>query len=165
MSALKRRITTTASHYLWNPIMRLVAGRFAGAPALLETVGRKSGRPRHTPVGDGLRGDQFWVIAEHGTHSDWVRNLMANPRVRVKVRGRWRSGTAHVLRHDDPIARQRGLDRLNAGIVRLVGTELLTIRVDLDRERAGEAPRARRTDAPEAEAPRKRASHPKTARK
>ena len=33
---------------------------------------------------------------------------------------------------DDPIARQRSLDQLNAVIVRLVGAELLTVRVDLD---------------------------------
>ena len=132
MSALKRRLASAGAHYFWNPIIRLVAGRLPGAPALLETVGRKSGRVRRTPVGNGLEGDTFWVIAEHGRHSDWVRNLLARPRVRVKVNGRWRIGTAHVVPDDDPIARQRGLDSFNARIVRLVGTELLTVRVDLD---------------------------------
>jgi len=34
---------------------------------------------------------------------------------------------------DDPRARQGTLDPLNAAIVRLVGTELLTVRIDLDR--------------------------------
>jgi hypothetical protein len=34
--------------------------------ALLETVGRGSGLPRQTPVGDGLIGDTFWIVAEHG---------------------------------------------------------------------------------------------------
>jgi deazaflavin-dependent oxidoreductase (nitroreductase family) len=133
MSTLKRRVTQTGSHYLWNPLMRLIAGRFRGAPALLETIGRTSGRRRQTPVGDGLKGDTFWVIAEHGRHSDWVRNIMRNPNVRVKMRGRWRTGKAIIMAGDDPIARQRGLDRLNAQIVRLAGTELLTIRIDLDR--------------------------------
>ena len=112
--------------------MRLVAGRLPGAPALLETVGRRSGQPRSTPVGNGLQGNTFWVIAEHGRHSDWVRNIMANPRVRVQVNGRWRTGTGHVMPHDDPLARQRTLDALNARIVRLVGTELLTVRIDLE---------------------------------
>jgi deazaflavin-dependent oxidoreductase (nitroreductase family) len=133
VSALKRRLASTAGHYLWNPIMRLVAGRLPGAPALLETVGRKSGRPRRTPVGNGLRGDTFWVIAEHGRHSDWVRNILANPRVRVQVNGRWRGGRASIMPDDDPVMRQRGLDSFNARIVRLFGTELLTVRVDLDR--------------------------------
>lgn len=132
MSALKRRLTTASGHYLWNPIVRLVAGRLPGGPALLETVGRKSGRLRRTPVGNGLKGDAFWVIAEHGRHSDWVRNILANPRVRVKVNGCWRSGTGHLMPDDDPVARQQGLDSFNARVVRFVGTELLTVRVDLD---------------------------------
>ena len=132
MTTLKRRIATTFSGYVANPLVTLIAGRLPGAPALLETVGRKSGRPRHTPVGNGLRGDTFWIVAEHGRHSDYVRNIMANPRVRVRAGGTWRPGTAHVLAKDDPRARQRTLDPLNAAIVRLVGTELLTVRIDLD---------------------------------
>jgi len=132
MSALKRRLVTTGAHYLWNPLVRLVAGRLPGAPALLETTGRTSGRLRHTPVGNGLQGKTFWVIAEHGRHSDWVRNILANPRVRVQVSGHWYQGTGHVLPDDDPIARQRGLDALNARIVRLAGTDLLTVRIDLE---------------------------------
>ena len=134
MSALKRRVSTAIGQWVWNPIIGLVAGRFPGAPAMLETIGRKSGAPRRTPVGNGLRGDTFWVIAEHGRFSGWVRNLMAAPRVRVRVNGRWRSGRAHLLPDDDPIARQKGLDRLNAVVVRLAGTALLTVRIDLDPE-------------------------------
>ena len=111
-----------------------IAGH-SGAPALVETVGRKSGRVRRTPVGNGLKGDTFWIIAEHGRHSDWVRNIVASPRVRVKVDGRWRQGTAHLMLDDDPIARQRELDSLNARVVRFFGTELVTVRVDLDPEK------------------------------
>lgn len=133
LTTLKRRIATTFSGYVVNPVVKLVAGRLPGAPALLETVGRKSGEPRHTPVGSGLSGNTFWIVAEHGRHSDYVRNIMANPRVRVRVGGTWRPGTAHVMPKDDPRARQRTLDPLNAAIVRLVGTELLTVRIDLDR--------------------------------
>jgi deazaflavin-dependent oxidoreductase (nitroreductase family) len=133
MAMLKRRIATTFSGYLVNPFVKLIAGRVPGAPALLETTGRKSGQPRHTPVGNGLSGQTFWIVAEHGRHSDYVRNLIANPSVRVRVGGGWRTGTAHVLPKDDPRARLRTLDPLNAAVVRLVGTELLTVRVDLDR--------------------------------
>jgi deazaflavin-dependent oxidoreductase (nitroreductase family) len=134
MNELKRRVASAGAHYFWNPLMRIVAGRFPGSPALLETIGRKTGCPRVTPVGNGLKGDTFWVIAEHGRRSDWVRNLMANPNVRVKVDGGWRKGKAHVMVHDDPRARQRDLDQLNARVVRLMGTDLLTVRIDLDPE-------------------------------
>jgi deazaflavin-dependent oxidoreductase (nitroreductase family) len=102
--------------------------------ALLETTGRRSGVPRRVPVGDGLRGDAFWIVAEHGRHADYVRNLERDPRVRVKVGRRWLSGTAHVLEDEDPLERLRMLRRpLTDAAVRAMGSELLVIRVDLDR--------------------------------
>ena len=61
--------------------------------ALLETTGRRSGLPRHTPVGNGLDGETFWLVAAHGTQADYVRNLRAHPRVRVRAEGGWRTGT------------------------------------------------------------------------
>jgi len=50
----------------------------------------------------------------------------------------WVAGTAHPLDDDDPYARQRTVARwhplraLNSAIVRVMGTDLLTIRIDLD---------------------------------
>src|SRR5262249_60826546 len=126
MSALKRRLVSAGANYFWNPIVRLIAGQ-PGAPALIETVGRKSGRVRRTPVGNGLKGDTFWVIAEHGRHSDWVRNILANPRVRVKVNGRWRNGTGHLMPDDDPLVRQRSLEPFTPRIVPFMRPELLTL--------------------------------------
>ena len=67
---------------------------------------------------------------EHGHHADYVRNPSRNPGVRVKVDGRWRTGTAQVLPDDDPIERPRTLDPRNARGVRLMGTDLLTVRMD-----------------------------------
>lgn len=65
------------------------------------------------PVGSGLVGSQFWIVAEHGRQAGYVRNIDADPRVRVCVRQgwsmQWRSGTAYVLDDDDPDARQRWL--------------------------------------------------------
>ena len=48
--------------------------------ALLETTGRRTGLPRHTPVGNGLDGDTFWLVAAHGMQAGYVRNLQAEPR-------------------------------------------------------------------------------------
>jgi deazaflavin-dependent oxidoreductase (nitroreductase family) len=102
---------------------------------LLETTGRKSGQPRRNPVGNGLDGDTLWIVAEHGRGASYVRNLEADPRVRVKIGRRWRSGTATVLPDDDPRARLDRLGRrVNGAMVRAMGTDLLTIRVDLDPE-------------------------------
>jgi deazaflavin-dependent oxidoreductase (nitroreductase family) len=134
--ALKRRASKLASVRLLNPVMRraLEAGIVPRGWALLETTGRTSGEPRRVPVGNGLRGEHFWIVAEHGRHADYVRNIERDPRVRVKVGRRWHDGTGHVLEDDDPRARLRWLKRpLNdAGLV-LMASEMLVVRVDLDR--------------------------------
>jgi len=87
-------------------------------------------------------GRQFWIVAEHGQKAGYVCNLIANPQVRLKLpdamRARWHRGTAHVLRDDDPRERQRWLGNQlpsstsNAKAVRFFGTQLLTVRIDLD---------------------------------
>jgi deazaflavin-dependent oxidoreductase (nitroreductase family) len=129
---------------LLNPPIKLVFALGLAAPgyALLETIGRKSGKPRRTPVGDGRIGGQFWIVAEHGRRAGYVLNMERNPRVRLKLRdglgARWHTGTAHALSDDDPRERQKWLagqvrgSARNAAAVRLLGTQLLTVRIDLD---------------------------------
>jgi deazaflavin-dependent oxidoreductase (nitroreductase family) len=133
--ARKRRASKFLTVRIVNPLVRrLAAAGLAGrSVALLETTGRKSGQKRVTPVGNGLRGDVFWIVTEHGWASAYVKNIQADPRVRVRVGRRWRSGTAHILPDDDPYERMRLLRRPgNDTAVRLVGTEHLVIRVDLN---------------------------------
>ena len=131
----KRKLVTALQIRLLNPPIRALAARgLAPGVALLETTGRKSGEPRRTPVSNGLeRGtDTFWIIAEMGHKAAYVRNIEADPRVRIRVRGRWRTGTAQVLDGEDPRARLRSISRLNAAGIRALGDELLVVRVDLD---------------------------------
>ncbi|SCD56587.1 protein of unknown function [Streptomyces sp. di188] len=61
-----------------------------------------------------------------------MRNIKADPRVRVRVRGRRHTGTAHLMPDDAPVARLRSLPRLDSAAVRAIGAEPLTVRVDLD---------------------------------
>ena len=130
-SRLKRRVSRALGKYVVNPFVKLVAG-YVPWWSLLETIGRKSRRPWRNPVGNGIDGDTFWIVAEHGHQSGYVKNIKRNPRVRLRVGGRWRSGTAQVLDGDDPRARQRTLRPVNAAFVRLMGTDLLTVRINLD---------------------------------
>ena len=51
--------------------------------------------------------------------------------MRVRLRGRWHSGTAHLVPDDDPHERLRSLPQFNSFGVRTFGTNLLTVRVDL----------------------------------
>ena len=141
---MKHRIVHFLQKYLFNPPIKflIAVGLVPPGYALLETIGRKSGKPRRTPVGNGRVGKQFWIVAEHGLKAGYVLNIASNPRVRLKLRdgfqARWYTGTAHVLSDDDPRERQRWLAQQlpgsasNAAAVRLFGTQLLTVRIDLD---------------------------------
>ena len=61
------------------------------------------------------------------------RTSTPTPRVRLKIGRRWRTGTAELLPDDDPKARLKTIGRrVNAAMVRTMGTNLLTVRVDLD---------------------------------
>jgi len=127
----KRRVVTWFHRHLANPLMRRLA-RFIPGQGVIETTGRRSGLPRQTPVGGRLDGASFWLVADHGQQSNYVRNIQANPRVRVRIGSRWLPGTAHLLLDDDPRLRLKQLPRSNSLLVRLLGTDLRTIRVDLD---------------------------------
>ena len=131
----KRRVSTWLSTKLLNPVVNAAARAGLPTPSvvILETRGRRSGQPRRVPVGKALEGDTLWVVAEHGLRAGYVRNIQADPRVRVRIGRRWRTGAAHVLTDDDWRARQRLIpNKLNSAVVRAAGTEPVTVRVDLD---------------------------------
>ena len=131
----KRRLITKVQVKLLNPLVKALAARgLVPSVALLETTGRKSGQARRTPVSKGLdpATGTFWIVAEHGRKASYVRNIEADPRVRLRIGRHWRTGSATILAGDDPLARQHHMSKLNAAAVRAMGTELLTVRVDLD---------------------------------
>ena len=131
----KRQLSTLLATRVVNPLVKFAVkhDHAPGTYAILETTGRRSGEPRRTPVGHVVDGNVVWIVAEHGHKAGYVRNIAANPRVRIKLRGHWRTGTAHVLPDDDPRERLRRMGlRFNALVVRLMGSELLTVRIDLD---------------------------------
>jgi deazaflavin-dependent oxidoreductase (nitroreductase family) len=146
---VRRRTIGRLQRSVINPLDRLAFALRVPPPgdALLETTGRRTGLPRVTPVCDCLEGDTFWVIAQDGHGADYVKNIKADPRVRVKGSlsdSSWRTGVAHILEDDDPAERIRTLSRGNRWR-RLclqasgsVGAEL-TVRIDLDSREPGHA--------------------------
>ena len=134
-----------------NPVVVALIMRGLGPTtyAVVETTGRKSGRRRPVPVANGLDGDTFWMISGRGAKASFVRNIEADPRVRVTarparlrdgLRTRSRSGTARLMPDDDAnvrhrlLGRGRPLYRLDGIILRQLanGGDMLTIRIDLD---------------------------------
>jgi deazaflavin-dependent oxidoreductase (nitroreductase family) len=128
----KRRASTFLSAKVFNRLV-LAAVR-AGLPTptvvILETTGRRSGLPRRVPVTRMIDGDTLWIVTEHGRKAAYVRNIEANPNVRVRVGRRWRTGRARIL----------GPTSGGTAMVRLMSTDRLTVRVDLDP--ASAAPRS-----------------------
>ncbi|MFD3656138.1 nitroreductase/quinone reductase family protein [Streptomyces sp. NPDC058620] len=121
------RAVTALQRHVVNPLSTRLPTQ-----CLLETTGRTSGLPRRTPVGGRRAGPAFWIVSEFGEKAQYVRNIQADPRVRVRIGRRWYTGTAHLLPQDDPRARLRKLPLFNSAAVRAVGTNLLTVRIDLD---------------------------------
>jgi deazaflavin-dependent oxidoreductase (nitroreductase family) len=86
-------------------------------------------RSSSLPGEDGAAG----IVAEHGRRASYVRNIEANPRVRVRIGRRWRTGTARLVPGDDPrerlhhIVSRRPIAGLNTATVRLMQTDLLSI--------------------------------------
>ena len=66
---MKHRIVHLPQKYVLNLPIKLLFALAIAPPgyALLETIGRSTGKRRRTPVGDGRVGEQFWIIGEHGT--------------------------------------------------------------------------------------------------
>ena len=130
--------------YLLNPLFRLLfeVGINPYGLAVLETRGHRSGKVRRVPVGNGRKGDSFWIIAEHGSRAGWVHNVRHDPHVRIRLRlglrHRWVDGIATVRPDEDALARQRRiiawhpLRALNAVNVRVFGADLLAVHVQLN---------------------------------
>lgn len=66
---LKREFVHRVQRFVVNPIGRQLP------MTMLETIGRKTGQPRRTAVGGRVVDNQFWMVSEHGEHSDYVYNI------------------------------------------------------------------------------------------
>jgi deazaflavin-dependent oxidoreductase (nitroreductase family) len=66
----------------------------------LETTGRVSGRPRRIEIWFATDGRRLYVLSGGRDRAHWVRNLLADPRVRVHGGADVASGTARVIEGD-----------------------------------------------------------------
>jgi deazaflavin-dependent oxidoreductase (nitroreductase family) len=81
--------------------------------AVVEHVGRRSGRRYRTVLWAFPRGADMVVVLTYGPSADWVRNVLAASSCRVKWAGRWRQMVSPEV-VDGPAAR-----RLVPGLLRL----------------------------------------------
>ena len=139
---VKRRWEILIGRYTANPLMRGLfrVGITPPGMALVETIGRRSGAVRRTPIICTAEGDTLWLIAQHGSHAGWVRNFQERPEVRVRRGRRWRRGTAELLPDDDVKSRidtfaGTTLGRvMTAAMFRALESQPVTVRIELSRE-------------------------------
>jgi deazaflavin-dependent oxidoreductase (nitroreductase family) len=63
----------------------------------LTTTGRKTGLPREIEIWFVEFDNKFYILAEHREQAHWVKNIRANPCVRVRLGGRTFDAIARVL--------------------------------------------------------------------
>lgn len=63
----------------------------------LTTTGRKTGQPREIEIWFVAAEGKYYVIAENRENAQWVKNILQNPRVHVRIGDRAFNATARVL--------------------------------------------------------------------
>lgn len=77
---MKRPFRYWVLQHLANPVNRalILRGKLPAEMAVLESRGRRTGRPRQTPVAVLDEGGARWVVGIYG-QTGWVSNLRVNP--------------------------------------------------------------------------------------
>ncbi len=73
----------------------------------LTTTGRVSGEPREIEIWFGLEDSTLYMLAEGRERSNWVRNLLKKPEVRVRIGDRTFESPARVVTDPDQDASAR----------------------------------------------------------
>jgi deazaflavin-dependent oxidoreductase (nitroreductase family) len=137
----KFRFERRVGRVVMNPFVNAL-GRIGIHPPLtveLETTGAKSGAPRRVPLTGRADEHGLWVISQHGRRAGWAHNIAANPRVRVRIKDQWRSGTAAFEPDDDVRARARSFggdgkftQSATAMTMRAMESDPISVRITFD---------------------------------
>jgi deazaflavin-dependent oxidoreductase (nitroreductase family) len=104
---------------------------------LLTTTGRKSGKPRVTPLQYEEIDGKIYLGAALGQKADWFRNIQANPKVEVRVKSQKLSGLAEVITDTKQITdflevRLRQHPKMIGAMLRAEGIRMPPERSDLE---------------------------------
>lgn len=95
-----RKLIQRAPVLLWRLGLGFLAGR--GDEVLLTTVGRRSGRPRHTPLSARRVDSARYLWSPYGDRAQWYLNARAHPIVTIQTADGPRSVRAsHVIDCDE----------------------------------------------------------------
>ncbi len=88
---------------LWRMGLRRLLGRGRGGTLMLTTFGRRSGRPRHTPISLRTIDDRLYAWCPYGDRADWYQNAIANPIVTVQTAEGTRTARAVLATDPDEV--------------------------------------------------------------
>jgi deazaflavin-dependent oxidoreductase (nitroreductase family) len=75
----------------------------------LTTTGRVTGKPHEIEIWFGLTGNTLYLLSGGMDRSDWVKNLMKNPSVKVRAGRKTFSGTARLVKDKEEEMTARNL--------------------------------------------------------
>lgn len=91
-----------------NELMKLLLSFSGEDYCYLTTMGRVSGHPHEIEIWFGIQGNTLYLLSGSGEESDWVKNLLKEPSVTVRITEHTFAGTARVVRdaqEEDTMAR------------------------------------------------------------
>jgi deazaflavin-dependent oxidoreductase (nitroreductase family) len=88
---------------VWNAVGGRILAR-SGRVGYIETIGRRTGRTRSTPIGFARRADGALLVMAGGEGRGWSANLAANPSCTFRIRGECRPYRATELTGADAAA-------------------------------------------------------------
>ena len=89
--------------------------------AILVTTGRKSGKEHSVEIGTVFYNGKFY-FSRRNPNSDWLKNALYNPNVRIEYRGKFILGTASLVNDQElckKISQMKYADK-RSGEVRIV---------------------------------------------
>ena len=90
-----------------NNLTRLLLSLSNEDYCYLTTKGRVSGRPHEIEIWFGVHGNTLYLLSGGGEGSDWVKNLLKESSVSVRIREHTFTGVARIVRVAEEDTRAR----------------------------------------------------------
>jgi deazaflavin-dependent oxidoreductase (nitroreductase family) len=86
----------------------------------LTVIGRKSGRTISNPVWFVAEGDTLYLLPVRGSDTQWYKNVLKNPQIRIEARGSEAALTAKPIRESSAVKSviEKFRDKYGAGDVK-----------------------------------------------
>jgi deazaflavin-dependent oxidoreductase (nitroreductase family) len=85
------------NHFILNPIIKFFSGKSQSYFSLVYHVGRRSGKEYSNPVVASQNNGFIYIGLPYGSDTDWVLNVIAVGKCKVKINGKLYSANNPVI--------------------------------------------------------------------